>query len=84
MQFELGQVVATRTAISTGVNLVELVRRHHCEDWGDLEDSDKRANYAALQLGGRLVSKYIAGGHSFYVITEADRSATTIMLVEDY
>jgi len=84
MSFELGQVVATRTALATDVNLVELIRRHHSEDWGELDGSDKRANYMALQLGGRLLSKYIAGGHSFYVITEADRSATTIMLVEDY
>ena len=61
-----------------------LLIRHHQGDWGDLEREDKQANDAALINGSRLFSAYIVQGVKFWVITEADRSSTTILLPSEY
>ena len=54
-------------------------------DWGDLSDADKRRNDHALKTGERLLSEYHSlNGTRFWIITEADRSATTVLLPEDY
>jgi hypothetical protein len=54
-------------------------------DWGNLSDDDKAVNDAALQNGSRLLSAYEAGdGTAFWVITEPDRSMTTVILPADY
>jgi hypothetical protein len=85
-RFPLGQLVATANAserLSTEEVLTGL-RRHACGDWGDLSPEDTLANEAALQQGGRLFSAYGFGATRFWVITEADRSATTVLLPEDY
>jgi hypothetical protein len=59
--------------------------RHLSGDWGDLDQEDKSANERALVRGGRLFSAYsIESGTKFWIITEADRSATTILLPEEY
>jgi hypothetical protein len=85
-RFPLGQLVATANAalrLSTEEVLTGL-RRHACGDWGDLCPEDTLANDAALQKGGRLFSAYGFGATRFWVITEADRSVTTVLLPEDY
>lgn len=82
--FELGKTLATRGAVDTGINLLPLLRRHAAGDWGDLCDDDKQANVDALKHGNRLLSRYDVGDLSFYVITEWDRSYTTIMLCNEY
>lgn len=84
MYFPLGRVVSTRSALDTGVDLIALIERHTQQDWGELCKADKILNDAALRYGGRILSKYVVGEFSFYVITEHDRSATTVMLVADY
>ncbi len=61
-----------------------MLHRHHCGDWGDLGVDDKRANDLDLKDRGRLLSRYDIEAGSFYVITECDRSATTVMLREEY
>jgi hypothetical protein len=61
-----------------------LLNRHHQGDWGDLEPEDIVANNRALIFGDRLFSAYILQGVKFWVITEADRSSTTIMLPSEY
>lgn len=61
-----------------------LVSRHLAGDWGDLGKEDKQANEDAIQHGDRILSMYQLKGEKFYVITEWDRSATTVMLAEDY
>jgi hypothetical protein len=61
-----------------------LLSRHHCGDWGDLGEEDKRANDLDLKEGGRLSSRYDIEAGSFYVITEWDRSMTMVMLREEY
>ena len=61
------------------------IARHARGDWGELCDEDVAANEQALKDGGRLLSAYKAtSGTKFWVITEADRSATTVLLPEDY
>ena len=62
------------------------VEGHGRGDWGDLEVDDKNANNAALIDGGRLFSAYNLpnGGGRVWLITEADRSATTFLMPEEY
>ncbi len=86
-KFRLGRLVATPNALEnlTEHDIAIAIGRHSRGDWGDLDDEDKQANERALISGGRLLSVYhSAGGVKFYLITEADRSATTILLPEDY
>jgi len=85
--FPLGRVCMTAGVAALELDpeeIFRLVRRHHCGDWGDLADDDKRANDLDLKEGGRLLSRYDTGAGSFYVITEWDRSVTTVMLREEY
>jgi len=86
-RFPLGKTVITSNAKSqlTDFDAIESLKRHHRGDWGDLDKDDKRLNEAALIEGGRLLSVYYTGdGVKFWIITEADRSVTTILLPEDY
>lgn len=83
----LGQVVATPAAfdILTQPDILAALRRHSSGDWGEVDADDKAANDAALQDGTRLLSAYeSADGVKFWIITEADRSSTTVLLPEDY
>lgn len=88
MSFQLGRLVITRNALSfcegQGIDALALVVRHAHRDWGDLGAEDKRLNDEALESGDRLFSAYDVQGARFFVITEWDRSVTTIMLAEDY
>lgn len=84
--FPLGQTVITANAsvrLTTEVVLTAL-RRHASGDWGDLCPEDTMANEKALNQGGRLFSAYGQGKQRFWIITEADRSITTVLLPEDY
>lgn len=85
-RFPLGKVLATTVASSAlgQEGLLEILRRHHCGDWGDLGGEDKRANEEALKVGERLLSRYDLEVGSFYILTEADRSITTVMGAEEY
>lgn len=59
--------------------------RHVGGDWGELPSEDARANDAALKDGGRLLSSYPLGqGVKVWIITEWDRSATTLLMPDDY
>jgi hypothetical protein len=84
-RFPLGKTVATPAAMTLGIDLASYMRRHHCGDWGDLCDEDKQSNEEAIQLGLRILSHYQLGdGQRIYIITEADRSSTCILLPEEY
>jgi hypothetical protein len=86
-QFQLGQVVATPGALECvpPEEFTRALSRHMCGDWGILCKEDKRENEYALKEGGRLVSSYrTTAGTKFYIITEADRSCTTVLLPEEY
>jgi len=86
--FQLGQTVMTPGAsdlfIKTGETPLLYYLRHQRGDWGDLCEEDVRVNKAALKHGLRLMSEYHINGEKIWVITEADRSVTTILLPEEY
>lgn len=88
-KFPLGYVVATPAAmaaiIAAGQSTYDFLRRHvHC-DWGEVGEEDRRANEEALQAGERLLSVHrTKRGLKVWVLTEADRSATTILLPHEY
>ena len=86
-QFNGGQVVATREAAGRIPRFVMTLAlaRHLNGDWGDLCEADKNANNRALRCGERLLSAYHApDGTKFLILTEADRSCTTVMLPGNY
>ena len=85
--FALGEIVATANAVATIPTLTihAALDRHSLGDWGSLTDDDRQANEQALREGERLLSVYATeGGTTFWIITERDRSYTTILLPEDY
>lgn len=86
--FPLGNTVATPGAVvvleEQGIEPASLLARHQAGDWGDLCQEDAEANRQALEEGDRLLSSYRAGARKVWIITEADRSVTTILLPEDY
>jgi len=62
-----------------------LLGRHQAGDWGIMDEEDKKANEDALVSGGRLMSSYITAlGVKVWIITEADKSSTTVLLPEEY
>lgn len=86
-KFPLGQMVVTANAnaVLPELDVVLALQRHHSGDWGDVDDHDRQMNEAALRNGERLFSIYKSvRGQKFYVITEWDRSVTTVLLPEDY
>ena len=86
-RFPLGQIVATPGAIElaeAGVNLLHYLSRHAQCDWGDLDPHDTAANDRALQEGARLFSAYETKHGKLWLITEADRSATTFLRPHEY
>ena len=85
-RFPVGMTYATPGALALNVDLTKYLRRHHCGDWGDeLCAEDKAANEQALKDGSRLLSCYrTPAGDRLYIITEWDRSMTTIMLPSEY
>jgi hypothetical protein len=86
-KFPLGRIVATPHALSVIQNgdILRALQRHHIGDWGDVCEEDRQANDYALVEGTRLLSSYRSvGGTKFWIITEWDRSVTTILLPEDY
>jgi hypothetical protein len=87
--FSLGRLVATPGALhaleTTGQNPHEFVRRHASGDWGDLDEEDRKENELSVQNGFRILSAYhLNDGTKIWIITEADRSSTTLLLPEEY
>jgi hypothetical protein len=87
--FQLGRLVATPGALESiqeaEQNPLELVARHVTGDWGELGEEDKRENELSVEAGYRILSAYILrSGVKVWVITEADRSVTTILLPSEY
>jgi hypothetical protein len=84
--FPLGKTVATEGAVEilTHEEMVGLIRRHAANDWGEVSMSDAIMNEDALKCGDRIVSVYVMKGEKFYVITEHDRSRTTLMVANEY
>lgn len=87
-KFPMGQVVMTPGALDVFVAepkaVMQALGRHAVCDWGDLDAEDKASNDAALTERERLLSAYVVKGTKIWVITEADRSSTTLLLPSEY
>lgn len=91
-RFPLGRVVATPGALEQleqhGIDALDLLARHVVGDWGEVCTEDAQSNDAALMQGNRLLSAYAlpsAGGDTrIWIITESDRSLTTLLLPSEY
>ena len=88
-KFSTGKLVSTPGALAVlqaaEVDVFHLLLRHVKGDWGDLDPSDKQANEMALENGARLLSSYdLPIGEKVWVITEADRSSTCVLLPSEY
>ena len=87
MKFNTGKIYATRGAIDTipQDEIFAALDRHRSGDWGDVCAADRKANEDALREDERLFSVYhTQSGTKFWIITEWDRSATTVLLPEEY
>jgi hypothetical protein len=89
MLFNLGRVVATPGALKAlkecGEEAYIYLGRHVTGDWGELSRQDKAANTLALLTGSRILSSYrTSQGVKLWVITEADRKSTCVLLPEEY
>ena len=88
--FRLGQLIATPAAIAAlqaaDTDPADLLQRHVTGDWGDIDAEDRDENARAVVRGSRILSAYklAATQATIWVITEADRSVTTLLLPEDY
>jgi hypothetical protein len=89
MLFSLGYIVATPGALqaleAAGEQPNQFLDRHASGDWGEIGDEDKRENDISLRQGLRILSAYTtSNGDKIWISTEADRTATIIMLPEEY
>lgn len=85
--FVLGRVLATQRVLAelSREDLAAGLRRHQAGDWGNLCDEDKKTNDDAVKHGYRILSAYQASsGEKFWIITESDRSVTTILFPDEY
>jgi len=85
--FRLGRILSTPNALAKIDNedILAAIQKHQAGDWGDLDQKDREANDRALEEGTRLLSIYHSARRiKFWIITEADRSATTVLMPEDY
>ncbi len=88
-RFPLGRVLATPGALEAlekaGQQPQEFLDRHAKGDWGEVDSQDAKENEISLQRGFRLLSSYTTvAGDKLWIITEADRSATTLLRPEEY
>lgn len=86
-RFSPGQLVATPAATAAAPRdmLFRFVERHLTGDWGDASENDARANEYAVRHELRIISIYLTpSGERIMVLTEADRSATTILMANEY
>ena len=84
---QLGRIFVTPRALKKvdPLDVLRAIKRHESGDWGNLKQHDRKANDMALECGRRVLSRYkSSNGTTFWIITEYDRSATTVMLPNDY
>ncbi|HKR59778.1 MAG TPA: hypothetical protein VJS64_08575 [Pyrinomonadaceae bacterium] len=88
-RFPIGQTYITPGAeealMIAGQTGIEFLRRHMCADWSELSDNDAQENELSLREGFRVLSAYrTSAGQRLWIITEADRTSTTILLASEY
>lgn len=86
VKFDIGKLVATQRALQEfrRDELWDCLVKHMANDWGDLCQEDKDLNDQAVRQGGRILSAYTVRGKKVWIITEADRASTTILLPDEY
>ena len=89
IKFSPGSIVATPGALAaleaSGDDPMAYLVRHLAGDWGDVDEDDRRENELSLIHGFRLLSAYtLKSGTKIWIITEADRTVTTVLLPEEY
>jgi hypothetical protein len=89
IRFPLGRIVATPGALraieQAGQEPAEFLDRHVNGDWGEVPDEDKQENEFSVEHGFRIISAYTTRlGEKIWIITEADRSYTTLLLPSEY
>ncbi len=86
--FPLGRLVATPGALAllagADEDPAELLARHASGDWGEVPPEDARENELSVREGFRIVSSYPVGAGHLWIISEADRSSTCILLPHEY
>lgn len=87
--FEVGTIHTTMRAMrfltQKGVDPVSIINRHRSGDWAGMHEEDREDNMRAVAEGdARVFSSYVVHGERLYVVTEADRSSTTIMFADEY
>ena len=85
----LGKFDATPGALDAlqeaGQGALEFIRRHVTGDWGELSEEDKQENVLSVREGFRILSSYtLKSGVKIWLISEAERSLTTILLPDEY
>lgn len=88
-RFPFGQIVATPGALQAleeaGEQPATFLRRHVTGDWGEVDEHDRHENERSVECGCRLLSAYtLSTGTRLWIITEADRSSTTLLLPSEY
>ena len=90
-RFDIGRFVMTKGIANEIDNkpsyqneILDCLTKYLSGDWGTLCDEDKQANELAIKNNDRILAKYITSSGSIYMITEWDRSYTTVMFVEEY
>jgi hypothetical protein len=89
LTFPIGQLVATPGALEalarSGHSISDFLGLHTVRNWGDLDEDDRASNNYSVDHGGRLLSAYtMRDGERLWIITEADRSSTTLLLPREY
>lgn len=86
--FPLGQLVATAGVnahlIDNGIDPTPFIRQHHCGLWGNVPPEDAQENDFSVLNGLRVLSSHQIAGERVWIITEADRSATTLLMPREY
>jgi hypothetical protein len=86
--FPMGQIVATPAVADHfavhGISPLDYLRRHAHGDWGDVPPEDAAANVASIERGTRILSSYKVASDTVWIITEADRSSTTLLFPSEY
>jgi len=89
IKFSPGSIVATPAVLeafrAAGDDPLAYLIRHIAGDWGEVDEHDRRENELSLEHGWRILSAYrMSNGTRFWIITEADRSSTTVLLPQEY
>ena len=82
--FPLGQVVIALGATALGIDFAPYLERHQSGDWGDLSEENAEINNLCVDRNFPIVSVYLVNQRSFLIVTESDRSVTTVCTPDEY